>query len=117
MLRPFIYKSSAVLITILSVPLVAKGQVTKNIKELSAVISGVLQNIIAILIGAAVLVFLWSIIKYLMKGKNESDRQDAKKYMIYGIIAIFIMVSVWGLIGLLNQTTEIQQFIGLPEKK
>jgi len=98
-------------------PVVASAQVVRNIKDLGGVISTILQNVIAVLIGVAVVVFLWAIFRYLTESKNEAKREEAKKYMIFGIIAIFIMVSVWGVIGLLNQTTGIQPFLGLPGKK
>jgi len=98
-------------------PFISHAQVVNNIKDIGLLFSNILQAAIVLLIGIAVVVFLWSIFKYLTEGKNEAKREEAKKYMIYGVSAIFIMVSVWGLVGLLNETTNIQPFLGLPDRK
>jgi hypothetical protein len=98
-------------------PHMLHAQVVNNIKGIGALFTSILQSVVMILIGAAIVVFLWSIFKYLTEGKNEAKREEAKQYMIYGVIAIFIMVSVWGLVELLSQTVNIQPFLGLPGKK
>lgn len=49
--------------------------------------------------GAAVLVFFWGLATYIFKpDKVEIGRSR----MVWGIIALFVMVSVWGLVSLLS---------------
>ncbi len=50
----------------------------------------------------ATLYFLWSLVKFLQS--SGSDKEDAKQQMIWGIVILFVMVSVWGLVGLLTTT-------------
>lgn len=56
--------------------------------------------VIPILIGLALLAFLWGVLTYLF-GK---DKAGAKEFMIWGIIALFVMTSVWGLVHILRST-------------
>ncbi|MCK5021815.1 MAG: hypothetical protein KAR54_01020 [Candidatus Pacebacteria bacterium] len=35
---------------------------------------------------------------------SGSDKEDAKQQMIWGIVILFVMVSVWGLVDLLTKT-------------
>ena len=35
------------------------------------------------------------------------DKETGKQIMIWGIIALFVMVSVWGLVNVLSNTTGI----------
>ena len=64
---------------------------------------GIVEALIPIIIGLAVLAFIWGILKYVV-AKGEEDRKEARNVMIYGIIVIFVMVSVWGLVNLLGET-------------
>lgn len=42
---------------------------------------------------------------------NEEKRKQGKQYMIWGIIALFVMVSIWGLVAILTNTFGIKLLI------
>jgi len=52
-------------------------------------------------------VFFWGLVKYLWSMSNE-DAHEGLKIMFWGIIAIFVMVSIWGLIALLQRSFNVQ---------
>ena len=53
----------------------------------------------------AVLLFIWGAIKFfIINSDEESKREQGKQFMIWGIIALTVMISVWGLVGLLQNT-------------
>ncbi len=54
-----------------------------------------------VIIGFAVLAFLWGIIQYLWKGSDEKKRIESKYFMLWGIVGIAVMASVWSLIAIL----------------
>lgn len=110
-------KTISTLATASSLPLIGFAQVANNIRQLGGDVSNIFQGVVAVLIGLAVVVFLWGLFKYITESNNESKRQDAKNYMIYGVVAIFIMISVWGLVEILANTTGLEPFIGLPDAK
>ena len=58
--------------------------------------------LVPILISLAVLFFLWGVFKYI-KGDAAAKAEGAKN-MLWGIIGIFVMVSVWGLVRILTST-------------
>ncbi len=58
-----------------------------------------ISRAIPVLIALAVLAFMLGIVKYLF-GKKE----NGKEMMFWGIIALFVMTSVWGLVGILRGT-------------
>lgn len=70
-------------------------------------VSNIFGYLVPILISLAVLWFFWGLVEYL-RGGGE-DKEKGKQTMIYGIIALFVMVSVWGLVGLIGNTFGIQQ--------
>ena len=64
---------------------------------------GLLNKVIPILMVLALLFFIWSVISYVFK-KVEEDKKIAKQNMIWGIIALFVIVAVWGLVNVLINT-------------
>ena len=58
--------------------------------------------LVPILISLAVLFFLWGVFKYI-KGDAAAKAEGAKN-TLWGIIGIFVMVSVWGLVRILTST-------------
>lgn len=71
-------------------------------------ISNIITKIIPLLIAIAVLIFIWGVLKYILAGSDDaSKREEARGFMIWGIVAIFVMVSVWGLVGILQKATGI----------
>lgn len=56
-----------------------------------------------LLILAALVLFLFGIVKrFFLGGKDGTDRAEAGKYILWGVVALFVMVSVWGLVNLLR---------------
>jgi hypothetical protein len=51
-----------------------------------------------ILITLALLYFFWGITKYIRAGGNSEELREGKNVMIYGVIAMFVMLAVWGLV-------------------
>ena len=87
-------------------PLLALAQAdTSYFDTLLTDIGGFITNLVPVLIGVAVVVFIYGVIKYTISGDDEEERKKARSLMIYGIIAIFVIVSIWGLIAILQQLT------------
>lgn len=59
---------------------------------------------IGLLITAAILAFFFGLVRYLLGVNNAETRKEGLQIMIYGILAIAVMVSVWGLVRLLQNT-------------
>jgi heme/copper-type cytochrome/quinol oxidase subunit 2 len=68
----------------------------------------VLNVVIPLIIAIAVVVFLVGVVKYITAGGDEEKRKEARNVMIYGIIGLFVMVAVWGLVNLLVNTFNLQ---------
>ncbi|OHA59893.1 MAG: hypothetical protein A2589_02530 [Candidatus Vogelbacteria bacterium RIFOXYD1_FULL_46_19] len=70
-------------------------------------ITGWLNDLIPLLIGIAVIVFLWGVVKYVIAGSDSTKRKEGGALMAYGILAIFVMISVWGLVNILVDTLDL----------
>ena len=62
-----------------------------------------------IVVALALLAFFWGLVKYIFAQGNEDAKADGKKIMIWGLVALFVMVTVWGLVQFIADAVGIQQ--------
>jgi uncharacterized membrane protein YidH (DUF202 family) len=62
----------------------------------------VLQPIVTLLMAAAVAYFLYGVMKFVKDQTSEDAQGDGKRHMLWGIIGIAIMVSVYGILNFIN---------------
>jgi hypothetical protein len=74
---------------------------TNGARGLIPFLIGFVNNVIAFIVGLTFLVFIWGIFKLVFSGKDSKEREAAKGYIVWGVVALAIMVSVWGLVNLL----------------
>src|SRR3989344_2717612 len=60
--------------------------------------------IINFLLVLATLVFLWGIIKYVSAGGDATKIKEARSYILWGLIGLAIMGSVWALVRFLQKS-------------
>lgn len=61
----------------------------------------ILNQSLVVVIGIAGLVFFWGIVQYVMAQGDEKKLAEGKRVMIYGIIGLTVMVSIWGIVNLI----------------
>lgn len=66
-------------------------------------IVGILNFLVPALITLGIVYFIWGVIGYITAGDDEK-KNAARTHMIYGIIGLFVIVSVWGLVTVLQNT-------------
>ncbi|OGG73941.1 hypothetical protein A3A40_01280 [Candidatus Kaiserbacteria bacterium RIFCSPLOWO2_01_FULL_54_20] len=85
------------------IPMVASAA---TLTDTLVFMSTFLNGVIGLFITLAIVVFFWGLIKYLWSMGTE-DAHEGLKIMFWGIIAIFVMVSIWGIIRLLQSTLKV----------
>lgn len=69
------------------------------------VFKSVLDLLIPIVITLAVVIFFFGLAMYLVKAGE--DKKKGLDIMIFGIITLFVMVAVWGLVEVVANTFDI----------
>lgn len=59
----------------------------------------ILNPLIALLFAVALVVFLWGIVKLIRGADDPKVREEGKKNIMYGILGMFIMIAVYGIIA------------------
>jgi len=65
-------------------------------------------NLIPITIALALLFFLWGLVMFIKNSGDSAAREEGKQKMFWGVVALFVMVSVWGLVTFLGKTLGIE---------
>lgn len=61
----------------------------------------VINVLLPIVIALALLYFFWGLAQFILASGNEDAKETGKRIMLWGVIAFFVMVSVWGLVNFL----------------
>lgn len=86
-------------------PIFASAQGLGNIETLVGSIGRIVNLLIPIVFALAMLFFFWGLAMYIF-GK-EHDKEQAKKTMVWGIIALFVMAAVWGLVSFISSAVGV----------
>jgi uncharacterized membrane protein len=109
-MRTIIVSGTAVLsaISAYALPIIASAQGVVSTTPQQGIIGLIqfantaLNDVMVMLITLAIVVFFWGLIKYIVSVGEE--RAAGLTTIFYAIVAIFIMVSIWGVIHLLQST-------------
>ena len=92
-----------------------QGQVNGGaLLQLLALAQTIVARLVPFAVGLAVLAFFWFLIMFIVKSGDETERKKTIHGMGYSILALFIMVSIWGIIGFLGSVTGIGQGGSVP---
>ncbi len=76
-----------------------------GVGELLEKVRGWLNLLVPMLITLGIIAFFWGLTKYLLT--QGEDKKKGLDIMLMGILAVFVMGSIGGLVGLLQSTTGI----------
>jgi hypothetical protein len=93
-----------IFIGIVLAPSLAFAADTTPLSTFVANMGGIVNQLIPILSTVVVLVFFYGLIKYILAGGDDEASKKARSYMIRGIIGMFVLTTIWGIIGFIQQT-------------
>lgn len=86
-----------------------------NFRDFIGIFLELIQAALPVIVGLALLVFIWGLVKFIFRvGGDEKALADGKKLMVWGLIALFILVSFWAIIGVFHQDLGFGGLTGLP---
>ena len=98
-------------------PLIALAQSGPNTSRIFALVGDLkrlLDLLIPIAITIALLFFIWGLAMFILASGDEEKRKEGKQRMIWGVIALFIIVSVWGIVAFLANVFGVEGVRALP---
>ncbi len=81
----------------------------QGLESVLVTINDLLNLIVPIIMVIAIIVFFWGLVKYLMAAGDAESKSQGLHLMVGGIIALFVMATVWGLVQVLQDTFGITE--------
>ncbi|MDO8594175.1 MAG: hypothetical protein Q7R93_01530 [bacterium] len=91
---------------------VGAGNVGSGITTFDGLIgraNAILNTLVPVLIGLAVFIVIWGVFGYITHADEEEKRAEAKQFILWGVIFIFFMVSIWGFINILVNSFDLSK--------
>lgn len=74
-----------------------------DINDLTSKVADIGSVVVYLLIALAVVYIVWNVVQYMVKPSSETKTESLKN-VGWGILGLFIIVSIWGLVNLLTNT-------------
>lgn len=79
-----------------------------GIKDLIISVHYGINLLIGIVAGCALLFFFWGLANFIRHmGNDEGAVEEGRAFMKWGIVGLFVMVSIWGIVNFLIDATGI----------
>lgn len=62
------------------------------------------KSIIPLLVTLALVTFMYGVVEFIAHADDENKRAEGRKFMLWGVIGMFVMLSVFGILGVLSNT-------------
>jgi len=96
--------TGAVTLVYFLLPLLAYGATPTNFKEAMGMLIGLLQLLFAVLFALISVGLLYGVVLFLANTDNEGKREQIKPYLLWGVIGIAVVISLWGILEMLGGT-------------
>lgn len=93
-------------------PAVASAQeYLRNTRGITQNIATIVGMLIPIAFALAVVYFFYGVAKYI---SSAGDKEEGKKIMLWGVIALFVMSSIWGLVYFIRGEVGVEDESEMP---
>ncbi len=66
------------------------------------IVTNVFDPIVKILFALALMMFLWGVAMFIFNASDDAKRSEGKKHIIWGLVGMTIMISVTGIISVVE---------------
>ncbi|MDQ3089527.1 MAG: pilin [bacterium] len=80
-----------------------------NIEDLLNAFGRLVDLALPIIVAVGLLAFFYGLAKFIFSAGDGEKQKEGRQIMIYGVIALFVMVSVWGLVNFIGDALDIDQ--------
>lgn len=103
------------LIILLSIflPLVVFGA-PQNFQELINLFLDLINTLVPVIFGLSVLVFFRGLALFIWSAGDSASHEKGKGIMIWGLVGLFVMVSLWGILKFAYGDFGFSQPFGVP---
>lgn len=89
-------------------PLIASAQAAESIGSLIGFLVNIFQNwLLPMMVSLALIYTIWAVIEYIQANEDSQKKTEKRQQMFWGIIGLFVIISVWSLVAIVQNTFNI----------
>jgi heme/copper-type cytochrome/quinol oxidase subunit 4 len=92
-------------IFLLATPFLADAAGPTNFRDFVSYIIRLMNIVVGLIVTLTLLIYFWGAVRHITN-KEESDSWEMRKFLMTGVIIIFVMVSIWGILEILQNTLK-----------
>ncbi|MBX4199133.1 hypothetical protein KW800_02595 [Candidatus Parcubacteria bacterium] len=85
-----------------------------NVKELVNLFIGIINPLLLLIAGASLLIFFKGLAAFIFKSGDEKALEEGKGLMTWGLVGLFVMVSLWGILSFAYTSLALPKSLGIP---
>ena len=74
----------------------------------SFVVCNIYRGVVPLIFALALVMFVWGVVQFVIKSDDEGKKEKGRQFMLWGVIALAVMFSVWGLVRILTSTFGLE---------
>ncbi|MBP6884672.1 MAG: hypothetical protein KBC17_02490 [Candidatus Pacebacteria bacterium] len=68
------------------------------------------RSLVPLIFAIALITFLWGVVKFI-QASSSSEKEEGRQFMLWGVIALAVMISVWGLVKILGGSFGVETVV------
>lgn len=102
------------LLSLAILPVIASAYAFPDFRSFADELVSVLKILLTILTMIAFITFFWGLGKFILHSGGTKEIQEGKQFMIYGVLALFILVSLQGILIFMSSQLGFGNYIDAP---
>lgn len=71
---------------------------------MAKIVGSIIDPLVLLIFSAGIFLFTWGLVVFLTQLDNPEGRRTGTRHMLWGIIGVFIMATVFGIISIVTET-------------
>lgn len=95
-------KTLAFIVAFLPSLALAQTAPIRDVNTLTGTLTSIGNVVIQLLIAFAVIYIIFNVVRYIMSSNDPAKRKEIGAGILYGIVGLFVILSIWGLVAILT---------------
>lgn len=76
----------------------------QTLRTIAGTVIDLLNQMSLFIMALALLAFIFGAVRFIATAGDDRARESGKQLMIWGVASLFVMIAVWGLVAILQNT-------------
>ncbi len=88
-----------------------------NLTDIIKMFTDIGLRLIPLFGAIAFFMFLWGVARFIRAAGNEKELKESKNLLIWGLVGMFILMTIWGIVSFLRSEFGFNSDVGIPQFK